>query len=388
MKKNMTKFLRVLATNIVSLSPWPFYICTYLLTLIAIGVLVLHGSNNEEYYLYFALSLFFLVTLCFIFIVYKRIPLQLKCITINVKIRVLKAKSFYMQKLTIENLCILIIKRLLIYTMFFFIYLIFYQCGIGIYFGQIKLILYLLLLILLIRKIYRDYKIYKHNLVFDAIVLIKLLCSMVCFFIFNPLGTIKFYNSLLEDNHNFISDDRLEQGWLGEGEVSDNENVSANSNPEPDNNSNNNGSDNQAGYVNDIPLKDLPYDEQVKAIKDKDIFEQIGLIEEKGLDEERHRSRLIELVEHRLVDYLNSTEISNDPNKRANIESYIHDREGALQTLNDIAMFGGNTAVDILEAKALGGEEGEKKVQELTKAGMDYLYGEEETNEDPPRDEP
>ena len=377
----MKKKSRIFSKIYLLVSPSPFYISTYLLTLIIIGVLVMYASISAEYYLYFALLyLIFFMMLCFIYIVYKLIFLQLKYITINVKISVLKIKSLYMQKLKIEieNLHISIIKRLLIYTIFFIIYLVFCQCGIGLYFGQIKLILYLLLLlILLIRNIYKDYKIKEYNLVFH---LIKLLCSMVCFFMFNPLGTINIYNTLLEDKPNLNIDYRLEQGWLGEGEVSDNENGSTNSNPEPNNN--NNGSDNQAGHVNDIPLKDLSYDEQVKAIRDKAIFEQIGLIEEQELDEERHRSRLVELVEGRLVEFMNSTEISGNESKRANIESYIHDREGALQTLNDIAMFGGNTAVDILNAKALGGEEGERRVEELTRAGMDYLYGEDETNED------
>ena len=321
---------------------------------------------------------------------------QLKHIIIHMKVNILKAFSFYMQKLTIENLCISIIKRLLIYTMFFFIYLIFYQCGIGIYFGQIKLILYLLLLILLIRNIYRDYKINNGNLVFYMTLLaLKLLTITMCCLILSSFSIVIFYELFMDD------DDYSEQGWLGEGEVNDNKNGSTNSNPEPNNNNNNNNSyipdtnnnynndsDDSCNYIDNRPLKDLSYDEQVKAIKDKPIYQQIGLIETQELDEERHRSRLIKLVKDRLINYLNSTEISNDPNKQTNLASYIHDREGALQTLNDIAMFGGNTAVDILEAKALGGEEGEKKVQELTKAGMDYLYGEEETNEDPPRDEP
>ena len=372
-KKMFKNFIRFTKTyvHLVSSSSCLFYICTYLLTLIT-GVLVICGYISAEWDLYFVLLfLIFIMMLCFIYSIYKLTYLKLKHITINLKISISKINSIYMHKLAIENNLHILIKRLLIYTMFFIIYLIFCQCGIGLYFGQIKLILYLLLLILLIRNIYRDYKIKNENLIFHAIVLIKLICSMVYFFIFNPLDTVKIYNTL-EDKPNLNIDYRLEQGWLGEGEVSDIENGSNNSNPEPNNN---------------IPLKDRSYDEQVKAIKDKPIFEQIGLIEEEELDEERHRSRLVELVEHRLIEFMESTEISGDASKRANIESYIHDREGALQTLNDIGMFGGNTAVDILNAKALGGEEGERRVEELTKAGMDYLYGEEETNEDLPNEE-
>ena len=52
--------------HLVSPSPWPFYTCISLLTLTTTGVLTMHGFNNAEYYLYFALlSLISSMTLWF-----------------------------------------------------------------------------------------------------------------------------------------------------------------------------------------------------------------------------------------------------------------------------------------------------------------------------------
>ena len=52
--------------HLVSPSPWPFYTSISLLTLTTTGVLTMHGFNNAEYYLYFALlSLICSMTLWF-----------------------------------------------------------------------------------------------------------------------------------------------------------------------------------------------------------------------------------------------------------------------------------------------------------------------------------
>ena len=379
MKKNLI-YLKE-AFNSILQSPWPFYTFISLLTLTTTGMLTTHGFNNAEYCLYFALlSIITSIILWFRDIIIDNTYLQLKYIIIHMKVNILKAFNSYMAKLTIENLLILIIKRLLIYAIFFIIYLIFCQYGIGPYFGQIKLILYLLLLILLIRKVYRDYKIKNENLVFYMTLLaLKLLTIIMCCLIFNSFSTMVVYELFMHDD-----DDYSDQSWLGVGEVNDDKKGPTNSNPEPNNNNNNsyipnsnnnddNDYDDSCNYIDNRPLKDLSYDEQVKAIKDKPIYQQISLIETQELDEELHRSRLIKLVKDRLINYLNSDYISSNWNKRTNLESYIYDREGALQTLNDIAMFGGKVALKIVDAKALGGEEGERRVEELTKAGMDYL---------------
>jgi len=41
--------------HLVSPSPWPIFTCISLLTLTTTGVLTMHGFNNVEYFLYFAL---------------------------------------------------------------------------------------------------------------------------------------------------------------------------------------------------------------------------------------------------------------------------------------------------------------------------------------------
>jgi cytochrome c oxidase subunit 3 len=61
-KKNIKKMSNLIRSqfqahpfHLVSPSPWPIFTCISLLTLTTTGVLTMHGFNNVEYFLYFAL---------------------------------------------------------------------------------------------------------------------------------------------------------------------------------------------------------------------------------------------------------------------------------------------------------------------------------------------